>query len=399
MTTELVNTYGRITSSGARDSEGHRDYKVKFLVRGEIGDGPAQVFLTPGLPTLGAPYAIDNDLDLWAWCRPNATIQEHQPKEGEPSRFWTIECLFSTKPPDSDKQRCQDQQIEDPLLEPQKISGSSVRYTEEATVDRFGKAILTSSHEQIRGPQVEFDANRDTITIEQNVAVLDLPLLASLRDCVNDSVLWGFSRRCVKFSSYTWERKFHGLCYLYYTRRLIFETNSDTFDRDILDEGSKVLNGHWDSSTGNWTLDNIGGQAPNPSNPTHFIRAKDRNGENMRVVLNGRGQPIDVNTRGAITSVTESNPAQIYCHSAHGLVTGDQVSITGVDEPSIVNDVWTVTVINSTVFSLNGSDTVGEPLYTSGGIWTKIGANTEGSIHVEKYSEGNLLLLGIPITF
>lgn len=79
---------------------------------------------------------------------------------------------------------------------------------------------------------------------------------------------------------------------------------------------------------------------------------------------------------GQITNVTTTSPI-VVTSPGHGLETGDQVFISGVNGASnshVSNRVldrdfpWTVTVTSPDTFELNGS-TAGDP-YTSGGTWT-----------------------------
>lgn len=271
-----------------RDDDGHREYRIKHLVlTTSILDGPATVMDAAGLPFIGSFWAFGNDFDLFAYCTPQRTITIHQELEGDPNVWWMAESVFSTKP----RNRCSDEQIDDPLLEPDRVSGSFVKYTEEATKDRNGDAIKSSSHEMLRGPQNEWDANRPTVSIEQNRATLGLETFSQMVDTVNDSALWGVGARRIKLSNVSWERVLFGTCDFYYIRRLEFDINFNTFDRDLMDEGTKALNGRW-GTDGTWTLIDIGGSAPNPDNPAHFIRYKDRNYETARVLLNGAGLPL-----------------------------------------------------------------------------------------------------------
>jgi hypothetical protein len=147
---------------------------------------------------------------------------------------------------------------------------------------------------------VEFDGGRDQVVIEQNVADLELPLCTSLRNKLNDDVLWDLVARRVKFSDFAWEELWYGTCIYYYKRIFTFDIRNDPedlFDRTLLDEGTKVLNGHWDETTGLWVDDPIEGYggSPNPDldKLQHFNRYKDRHGENSRVVLDGKGRPAD----------------------------------------------------------------------------------------------------------
>jgi hypothetical protein len=278
-----------------RDAEGHREYKLVSRIVGAVTDGPFTALQTPGLFLPGAPWSFGSESDPWAFCRPDATVSPLAGKE--PNTEFEVEQTFSTKP----IRKCQDETFQDPLLEPAEISGSFVKYSEEATHNRFGALILNSSYEQMRGPQVEFDRNRPTIRIKQNVAspYLAYVLPARMIDTVNMFPIWGLPVRCVKLSGVSWTRKFHGLCYLYYERVLEFDINYETFDRVILDEGTKVLNGHWNA--GRWVLDNVDGSSPSRWQPSHFIRFTDPQGNPCRVILNGAGMPSGVRITGRVT--------------------------------------------------------------------------------------------------
>lgn len=289
------------------DDDGHRTYHITHrVVTSSSLDGPFTVLGTPGLPIPGSAWFFDNDGDPWAfctrWARVTPVIQ------GEPNTQWDVEQRFTTRP----QFRCNDTQIEDPLLEPQRVSGSFVKYLEEAVKDRNGNLIKSSSHEMFRGPQVEFDNNKPAVHIEQNVPLLELATVAQMVDTVNDSPLWGLAVRCIKLSNVAWEKKYFGSCGLYFTRILDFDIDFDTFDRELLDEGTKVLSGDWDrdpnsATYGQFVLKNVGGAAPDPDNPQHFVRYKDRYGENARVILNGAGLPADT-AISASSSSTGSGP-------------------------------------------------------------------------------------------
>lgn len=411
----------------SRDSEGHREYKVRYRVRGAKTDGPANALRTPGLPTPGSYWIIDADVDLWAWCRWNAEVTPVV--EDGPNTHWEIEFTFGTKPPDT--KACKDNQVEDPLLEPQRISGSFIKYTEEATHDRFGQPITNSAWEQMRGPQVEFDANRPQIRIEQNVAVLGLSLFAPMIDCLNDRTLWGLPPRTIKLSNVSWERKFYGSCSVYYTRSLEFDIRYEGFDRDLLDEGTKVLHGRWDDVTGNWALINIGGVPPNRFDPRHFVRFKDRKGENCRVILNGEGSPalivtgtgklfisiVDGNLNNELTNAEKWLPLLSPDHSLwistsdypRGSIVsyigalGDTyiyVAIqdnTGLDpfvSPDYWTDLGTLPFVPRDMSNYNAATT-----YIKGDYVKDIASASAGSRHIEKYGLANFLLLGIPLTF
>ena len=68
---------------------------------------------------------------------------------------------------------------------------------------------------------------------------------------------------------------------------------------------------------------------------------------------------------GGVTGATATSPINIATSSAHGLATGQSVTVAGVVGNTAANGTWLVTVVDSTHFALNGS--VGSVSYMSGG--------------------------------
>jgi len=272
------------------DDDGYREYKITFLVLTTTRlDGPYTILQTPGLPITGAQWAFDNDLDPWVWCRPERSVKQLG-RENEGNIFWEVDVTFSNKK----FKYCKDTQFDNPLLEPQKISGDSNRWTVEATTDFRGNKLSYSSLEQIRGKLVEFDANRPTVRIEQNVLDLELDLCANMINTVNHDPMWGLKERCVKMGGFKWERKYLGSCGIYFTRIFDFEIDRDSWDREVADEGTKVLLGKWHPTKDTWIVKRINGAMPNRFNPSHFTNYPDRKNNHIRGALNGAGLPAGV---------------------------------------------------------------------------------------------------------
>ncbi len=290
----------------SRNAEGHREYQVTWLVEASSRyDGPSVVLATPGLPAPGSLWTDafgtrsvwpdgghGNDLDEWATCRLDSTAKMYK-EDSEGTRFWAVTQVFSTQQATG---RCNEAQIDNPLLQPPRISGGFSKYTEEKTLDRFDIPLTNSAFEQLRGPVVEFDMNRPTVRVEMNVANLDLSLFANLVDCVNDAPMWGMPERCIKLSGMSWEKKYYGSCFIYFTYQLEFDLNAESFDRFALDEGTKVLRGDWVEEDGEltWTLRDVDGETPDAWNPAHFEKYADPKGNAGKVVLNGEGVPAEV---------------------------------------------------------------------------------------------------------
>lgn len=263
---------GRLDWSLKRDADGHRDYSIEWLVGcTDVADGPLVVLSASGLPAIGATWVFGNDNDPWAFCLPTCNVKPVLTRE--PGVWWVVEQTFSTKP----LKRCQTTSIENPLLEPAKLSGTFAKYTKEATKDRNGNPIKSSSHELIKGKAVEVDDSRPGVQVSLNSLTLPLSTIAPMIDTVNDAMLWGLVARKIKLSNAPWSRQLYGTCTFYYTITYEFEINDSAlgWDRKILDEGTKVL-----------------AKGGNKDNPRDFVVYKDRNGENTRVLLDGNGAAI-----------------------------------------------------------------------------------------------------------
>ena len=73
----------------------------------------------------------------------------------------------------------------------------------------------------------------------------------------------------------------------------------------------------------------------------------------------------------AISGATSANPIVITA-PAHGLSTGNQVQISGVQGNAAANGTFTITVVDANTFSLNGVDGSAAAAYTSGGTAKKL---------------------------
>lgn len=449
---EIVNQNGSERElTLTRDVEGYVEIKVKYLVKLDDGEGPMSALDCPGLPIVGSSYQFKNESNAWATLLPTASVSPHG-RADRPYTHMIVEMTYSTKPPSPDKGRCNDTPIEDPLLEPNKLSGSFTRYQEEATTDRFSNPIRTSSHEIIRGNQVEFDKNRSSLKIEQNVADLQYGTMAAMIDTLNDTPMWGLPERCWKMAPPSWERKFYQRCRIYITRILTFESSvhideesgivSSGWDRDLLDEGTKVLNGHWGIAARGevekvWYTDFVNGRPPDPRDPNHFIKATGTDGQPCKLILNGGGLPASivigipatiVNTTTIVDGYTGvtliGQPANgnsrlmVVITDNDNSISAGVVRITGTDttgaeisERIDISDAGTLSYVTQnsyvtvTEVQVGGDEThtpVSSAIVGSGAgdtikIQTDASELLAGSIRVEKYTESNFLLLGVPL--
>lgn len=251
------------------DPDGHRSYKVKWLVgTTDFDDGPMQASLCPELPAIGAPWVFGNDNDPFAFCWPDWII--NPVLTNEPNQYYTVEQTFTTKP----LRRCQDTSINNPLSEPPNISGGNVKFTRQAVLDAYGNPFVTSSHELITGPEAERDDNRHNVQIEMNLAYLPIGEFVPMLDAINAFPMWGLAAHMVKLSSVNWQRLLFGTCSFYFKVSYGFEINPLTWIRYIADMGTMKL-----------------GPGGDPADQSDFIPIIEH-GERTTKFLNGGGVPL-----------------------------------------------------------------------------------------------------------
>lgn len=223
-------------SSLATDDEGHRTYDVTYHVYTDDVDDNAQVVYSAMLAAVPpyTSYAIGNDVDAFAYSRRPKSVKRTSWKETR--KKWTVVVPFSTKP----TKECQDDDFEDPLDQPPKVSGSFVRQTVIADKDRNGAPLANSSDE----PEfTETDDSRDTVIIEFNTDQLYLSLRAQLRDTCNAATIWGLAARRVKLGQWKWSVEYYGTCSAYIKNVLEFEVNINGWNFTRVDQGYRVKNG------------------------------------------------------------------------------------------------------------------------------------------------------------
>lgn len=437
-----------------QDERGHRTYSITLPVETDeltAGSeaGPARVFFTPGLPTPGTSYQLGGDIDVWAYCLPTRRIYAAPGQHG-PKKFWLVDCLFTTKP--IERKLIVNQQ--DPMIEPNRISGGFNRFTEEAVYDRFGERIANSAHELYRGPQNEWDMARPTVRIAQNVPLLGIDTFAPMINNVNSVNLWGFPPRFIKLQNVTYTEKFHRFS-SFWERVLDFEiwARKDEdgnwisgWDRDLLDEGTKAMRGEWvnqgSASSPNWQWVLIG--SPRRFNPADFVRFTDTNGNMCRVVLDGAGRPwvpttptsdqttacgqcpggspliwvlggfngtfaggVDsqlnglelAHTTGCNWSGTQvlSTGVSVAVTLDFGVTTGStwtlSVPLAGLQRWDMVGGDWQCLSDNQMIAVIGNAPESPSTLTLSPGTTP---GNQPGKIHVEKYDEADFYLLQVP---
>lgn len=394
----IVSSGGQTKWKMVRDKKGYRTYSITHRVEVDrTAHGPLSALEgTAGLPEPGASWSEPDIIDEFAYFTQEATVEQVGNEAG--NCFFDITQTATSNPSDF----CSEEFKDDPLAIADRVKIESVERQKEATFNRDGDAITNSAYEQYRGSVVEFDDHKIRVVIEQNAAELELDLIDSLMNTVNDAPLWDFDAGCVKFSRFETEPKYHTDCQKYWLRRMTFDVDTETFTRTLLDEGTKVLHGRWDQLKGTGcivTLSAVTG--------TGGITA-------VAIMAGGSGYPkscivplkVGSGGTGGIVLV-ETNSSGVVTSFVRVQFAG--TGYTNGDASTTQRGYWVLTRFNGT----------GEaPIHTNPQHFDRPGeirgqntrfildgkgmpiSNDEdpGEISVDYYPESNLLLLGIPLS-
>lgn len=91
----------------------------------------------------------------------------------------------------------------------------------------------------------------------------------------------------------------------------------------------------------------------------------------MRSLDYRRGKVSNIiSSYGTVTSISNTNPAQVTTSAPHGLSTGDKVGLTGDFEPSILDQkTFIITVTGANTFTLDNIDTTTSNVFSGTALW------------------------------
>ncbi len=399
---------GPIDFTANWDAEGQRTYTVTFLLTTLTPefDGPQQAMICPDLPVIGSTYAYGNEIDIWAWRQPGVSIKAPgEYRQGNLRGVLHATVNYTTRPRTFAQDRpnasggAPSDTIENPLSEPARISIGFNKFTEEATKDRFGRDVTNSAFESLHGATNEWDSGRPTVSIEQNIANINLPQLAGMLDTVNSTRMWGHIERAVKLSSISAQKKFGKNNSYYWTRTLNFEINLilDTITRTV-DATTLIGSPTITLTSGRPHSGDVGRKISGPGiAPGSFI---------LSVDISARTITLDNNATMTIFGTMTIEPGDGHYISGWDRDVIDEGTKALRGKWSAANDLPRRWILDPNADAANPMDYVratdphgnitkvildgaGVPFdtNTSGGI---------GNIHLERYTQSNFFILGIP---
>jgi len=176
-----------------------------------------------GVPLLGDSYPTDFSLTA-------KTIETSL--EGDDSELsWTVTVQYDREAEVQDE----DDDEKTPLEEPATVSFGSNDRDVIIENDAAGDAIETSAGEPIRGitnEQADF-----AITVQKNLASIDLDLISQMMKKVNNAVFYGATIGTTRLSRVSGNYLFHQDIGRYFSMTYEFQVRDGGWDKSVVDEG------------------------------------------------------------------------------------------------------------------------------------------------------------------
>lgn len=227
-----------------KGGKGGRVYTSKYrVITNDKYDNAVTINLSVLLPAFGATYAWGTAFDLGAFAQWPHACQLERGDDQAFRKVWIVTVIHET--PDDGDQRG-DQRGDDPTAYPWEVNGDADEWTEEAQKDQDDKPIVSSSLEPFRGKNVQVFRNREKLSLSKNFATLNLSLIRETRGSVNASAVTilgqSYPARQLYMRRLRWSRVVYAAGNrFYFTHSFEIDTNPDTFDLKLVDQGHRQL--------------------------------------------------------------------------------------------------------------------------------------------------------------
>ena len=267
---------------------GKRRYvsKYRVITDNEVAPGEAMLMVqnnsTGDSPNClpGDEYIWEGFTDPWASAMRVAPTKLAHPKwkdkQNGSDRVFIVSVIHQM----NDPERCQDQSVDNPILEPWQVSISDQTYEVTDAIDRFGNPILTTSFESVT---VRNFRSRRHYRLMKNYMILNEGFNAAARTKVNKFAITVCNRtwapRTLFLESLDVTRKNYGHCNYYYPHTFSLVEHADP---KIVNEGKRQLHPDLD--------------ATDPANrlPENMVNVQHDKGADTRknVLLDPNGVPV-----------------------------------------------------------------------------------------------------------
>lgn len=227
---------------GSANWDGIVEYTVLYYVTtDDVDDGPATARTAFGIPAIGDPYTLGNELDA------RAVVIEKTARERESPWEWEVEVMYSTKEQDGEQQEEQDptQLDAEVSLEFQTRTVAIPGYFQNPespnVLGNLSMGIVASNGE-LFDPQPEYELAEPVLTIVKNLRAVSITWLMSVANCVNITSFYGADPRQLRLMPPTTRRAYDKVIGYYYPTTFQFAYRYETWDLQILNIGTYYMN-------------------------------------------------------------------------------------------------------------------------------------------------------------
>lgn len=229
------------TREGDHTWEGEDEYTVVYYVRTDsVSDGAVTVLTAPGIPILGEPYMLGNEI------APQAVVIHKHAQERESPTEWEVEVTYSARQQDDEPPQEQDPtQLEAEIsltFESRRVVIPGYFNDPAATFswDYLSLGIVNSAGEPF-DPQPEYDIADPLLTISKNLREMSAEWLMNMANTVNATDFFGASPRQLRLLPPTTRRAWDKVIGYYWPTTFQFAYRYETWDLQLLNIGTYYI--------------------------------------------------------------------------------------------------------------------------------------------------------------
>jgi hypothetical protein len=223
---------------GTLDKSLQHQYTVRYYVTtDDANDGPATISSAVGIPLIGEPYQLGNELDTAAFVVDKRATQRESPYE------WEVEVTYSTPAAGE----VNPTETDDPAEQPPEISFGFQSRTvvvpgyyqdpEAPSLQRRCQLGILASNGVPFDPQPEMEWHDPVIRVKKNLRTVSAIELMDIANTVNSVDFYGAYPRTFKLSPPTAVRQYHPTFGFYWECQFEFIYRWETWDLELLNRG------------------------------------------------------------------------------------------------------------------------------------------------------------------
>lgn len=239
--TATVRGIAQGNREGSANWDGVVEYNVLYYVTtDDINDGAGTARTAFGIPAIGDPYTLGNEVD------PRAVVIDKKARERESPWEWEVEVTYSTRQQDEQQEESADPTDLDAEIslsfETRQLAIPGYFDNPESpnVLGNLSLGIVASNGEPY-DPAPEYDIANPVLVIKKNLRSVSMAWLMQIANCVNATAFYGADARQLRLMPPQTQRAWDKVIGYYWPTTFTFSYRYETWDFQWLNIGTYYI--------------------------------------------------------------------------------------------------------------------------------------------------------------